>query len=324
MTNKRNMQELFIKELYLKIPEKRILTNFICDVLNLEKDCVYRRLSQKVYFTFDEISILCHKLRISLDHIVFKDDISVNFPTILQSPFDYDSIDNLIEYLKKHFKKISDISSSSHSEAGNVYSTFPLEIYMYSPLITKFMLFKWGNYFISSEEFKSFSEWEPPRDCLINIMDYKKTYLYDKIFYILDHSVIYSLVNEIEYLVLLQVLTVKDKTEILNEIKQLLIAAESAFNGTSEALFKMDKDIFIYISPVNLGFNVQYFGSINKYYTLLSTYFSFSAVEIEETYNKTKKWVDSIRNISSPIFPSGRVERKIFFNTQYKIIESGL
>ena len=40
-----------------------------------------------------------------------------------------------------------------------------------------------------------------------------------------------------------------------------------------------------------------------------------------ESFNKLKAWIDSFRHISTVLSRSGRTERRIFFDTQLKLID---
>ena len=53
-----------------KIPNRGILTNTLADLLNLEKEAVYRRLRGEVAFSFSEIAVIASTLGISLDNQV--------------------------------------------------------------------------------------------------------------------------------------------------------------------------------------------------------------------------------------------------------------
>ena len=53
-----------------KIPNRGMLTNTLADLLNLEKEAVYRRLRGEVAFSFSEIAVIASTLGISLDNQV--------------------------------------------------------------------------------------------------------------------------------------------------------------------------------------------------------------------------------------------------------------
>lgn len=53
-----------------KIPNRIILANTLAELLNIEKEAVYRRLRGEVAFSFVEIAAISSSLGISLDNIV--------------------------------------------------------------------------------------------------------------------------------------------------------------------------------------------------------------------------------------------------------------
>lgn len=53
-----------------KIPRNKNLVNVLTEILQIEKEAVYRRVNGKVPFSFLEIVTISEKLDFSLDHIV--------------------------------------------------------------------------------------------------------------------------------------------------------------------------------------------------------------------------------------------------------------
>lgn len=62
-----NLHDKFVAELNSKFPKKINLVNPVSNLLNLEKEPVYRRIAGKVNFSVQEMGILSAVLNISLN-----------------------------------------------------------------------------------------------------------------------------------------------------------------------------------------------------------------------------------------------------------------
>lgn len=74
-----------------------------------------------------------------------------------------DSLSTMIEANFEYMRKIGE----RKAESGHLYSTMPIEFFLSYPTLSKFMFFKWGHYFIGTEEFDNFSEWNIPVGLLL-------------------------------------------------------------------------------------------------------------------------------------------------------------
>ena len=160
--NKKDLHDVFIDELNRRFPKKFDLVNLISDILKIEREAVYRRLSGKVNFSVREIGILAATLNISIDALLHQNKSIKWLPLVLESPLKMNSMEipfNMVETLLSNMK---DLAGSGQAEMGGVYNHLPLLFYLHSPILRKFLFFKWGHYFIQTDEFNKFSEWELP------------------------------------------------------------------------------------------------------------------------------------------------------------------
>jgi len=316
-----DLQDEFIAALYAKVPRRIDLENRIADILDIEKDAAYRRLSGKVNFSIREMGILADQFRISLDRLMHAGSEHLWIPFTLESPVREKSIDAICDIIDIYLARLK-IITKDPTESGNVYCSLPMEFYMHSPLLTKFMFFKWGHYFVATDEFNEFSSWELPAR-LTNLKEkIVDSCVFYKSFYIWDSSLIWSLALEVKNFYKMHIITADEKDAIRQELRILMRNFEKFLNGTIPP-FDMPPfpEIDFYVSSINMGFTSSYYSSTKMFTSSFHTNFSFAAIEdCYESFKRMKDWIDSLRNISTLLSKSGRIERRLFFETQDKII----
>lgn len=319
---KKDLHDEFIDELYKRIPRRADLINLASDILKLEKESIYRRLARKVNFSIREMGILAKELNISLDNLLYKNEDLQWLPFLLVAPLKLDSIDSLCDMLDRNLKRIKQITRDAPGDMGSVYHTLPLELFIHSPLMMKFIFFKWGNYFVQSEEFSNFSQWKLPARLSAIPERYNDLYNFREAFYIWDYSLIWTLAKEIDNFYKMHIITTQEKEAIRNELDDILIKLEKTLNGTRVSSIPLAPETAFYVSSIDMGFTSCYYQSGKKNLALFQTNFSFSLIEnSEEDFRKIKEWIKSFCHISTLLSQSGRLERRLFFNTQHKIID---
>lgn len=137
---KKDLLESFTNVLSERIVNKKELVYQIADILHIEKESAYRRLSGKVHFTVREIGILATEMDISIDSLLnqYSDKTSVSFKMdfISKSRFP-DCLETLLSefYLSHQQTKVE------NAEAGCVVSSLPIEFFYSYPHLCKFMYF---------------------------------------------------------------------------------------------------------------------------------------------------------------------------------------
>ena len=322
---KKDLHDKFIEELHKRNSKRAELINQVSDILKLEKESVYRRMAGKVNFSIREMGILAKILNISLDSLLYQEEDIQWLPFILETPLKFHSIDALCDMIDLNFKQIEEINQDEPGTSGNVYHSLPLEFFVHSPLIMKFMFFKWGYYFVQSDEYNNFSQWKlPPRLSAIS-EKYNVIYNFLHVFYIWDSSLIWALSKEISNFYKTHIISEQEKEDIKNELKLILSQLEKTLNGTRTPSIPFPPETDFLVSSINVGFSSSYFFSGNRHLALFQTNFSFSMIQdSEDNFNKIKEWINSLCHISTLLSRSGRIERRLFFNTQYRIIDEVL
>lgn len=322
MVNKTDLHDEFINELGKRFPKKIDLVNYLQDTLKFEKENIYRRLSGKVNFSVREMGIIAKSLDMSVDSIMYKRENIQWLPFMLESPLKIHSMDMLADIVDHNFSRLQHMTRDEPGESGNIYSSLPLEFFVSCPMIMKFMFFKWGNYFVRSDEYSNFSEWELPERISSIMARHSDIYNFHKSFYIWDSSMIWTLVREIDTFHKMNIITAEEKEGIKEELKELLSRLEKILNGTYTPAIPLSTEMDFYVSSMHVGLTSCYYHAGDKHLAMLQTNFSFSKIEnSSEGFEKIKEWIESFRDISTLLSRSGRVERRLFFDTQYKTID---
>lgn len=323
VNNDKDLLDKFLGALHDKIPGNSDLTNTVSTLLNIERDSAYRRLSGKVNFSVQEMGVLSKKLGISLDNMVKKDGNYMWFPFFLEQPL-MTSIDILVHKTLGVMREVAQVTANHPTHAGNVYNMLPLEFYLHSPVLTKFMFFKWGHYFIGTDEYNNFSQWTLPAE-LAGMEEAERLAIHFKsTFYVLDDSIIWTHLSEVENLYRMRVITSGDRQEIRQAFIELLNMLENLLNGTHYPEMFVDPNMDFYISSRNSDFVLNYYVTETDdttHFVYFQTNYSYSTFSDNyEKCLKIKTWLDSIKSISTLLSKSGRVERRIFFDTQRKLV----
>lgn len=322
---KKDLHDIFVEALQNRGIKKSTLINLISDILKLEKESVYRRLAGKVNFSVREMGILAKALNISLDTLLYREKRVQWLPVMFGLPSAYRSMDVLYTTIEVNMEHIGKISQAERSETGNVYHALPLEFYIHYPQLMKFMFFKWGSYFVQSEEFNDFAQWQPPARLLKIADKYYDIYNFQKGFYVWDNALVWNMSREISNFHRMRIISTQERNELKDELKDFLSKLEMFLNGTFTPKVSLPSELTFYVSAMNLGFTTGYFASDENSLALFQTNFSFSMiVNSKENFGKMQEWIRSFCKLSTLLSESGRIERRLFFNKQHKIIDEVL
>lgn len=317
-----NLHEAFIKALYEKKSKRSDLVSLISDVLRIERESASRRLSGKVQFSIQEMGSLAKELNISLDALLYTTDNYQWVPLMLQYPMTVKSIDTLCDMIDADFKRIDKITQRP-TESGAVISTLPIELFIYHPYLMKFMFFKWGYYFIGTEEFDKFSNWKLPERLARIAKKYEASAgTITRSFYIWDESLIWALAKEIEKLHIAHAITTEERNILKQELKDLLKNLESFIKGIYKPHIQIT-EVDFYVSTPNLGFTCFYLASDTEF--TISFEMNFVRSVFQENYERFvsfKTWMNSLQRTSNLLSKSGQIYRRSFFESQHNILDS--
>jgi len=321
-----DLHDTFIRALQDRVPKKTDLADTIACILRIEKESAYRRLTGKVNFSLREAGIIAKELGLSIDELLQQDGERTWMPIEFRHPLMVNSMDELLDAIDAQMDLFADVvrNGESPTAMGCIYSTLPLEFYLYSPVLAKFMFFRWGYYFLKTDEFADYSSWQLP-DRVSNILPrLKELFVLDSNFYIWDEAIIWTLAKEVVNMHRMNIITDQEKHEIKLCLKDMLDKLEQTLNTNYMPTVGVAAEAEFYVCPTHLGFTCHYLESAHRCRITFQTNFTFSVVDSyydAASSQRLKSWVDSFRKISTRLSRGGRTERRLFFADQHDILD---
>ena len=308
----------FMAAVRSKIPHKATLANTIAELLDIDKDAVYRRLRGEVKFSFSEMAMIAKSLGISLDNIAGI-DTEQSKPAKMNiarysNPHnaDYDTLISYIDLLKT----MKDEPDSKIMESANL---FPHALYLNYENITRFFLFKWNQTsgYGNAMPFHEITLPKRLRDLQKQIWLYTRNFSSTQ--YVFDSMIFQRLVTDIKYFARIRLIKEEDVSLMKNELTELLENMENmAITGKYE---ETGNEVSFFISDIDFDTNYSCLESNNLRLTRIRTFILNSTVTSdEEVFNETSAWIRSLQRMSTLISVSGAKIRSMFFDTQRMIV----
>lgn len=319
----------FIAELHKKIPAQRELINNVASILAIEREAAYRRVTGRVSFSLGEMGQIAVALGISLDSLLYDAATSVWLPILLEPPMRLDSMDALARTMEDNLDLLARIAATGPIQRGIVCSSLPIEFFAGSPLMMRFMFFKWGHHFVRSDEFGRLAGWHVP--CRLNAAIGRAAVMdgFSKALYVWDNALVWALAGEIAAFHRMHIITTDERDELRDELQDILARFERMLNGTESPPTGISDEAEFYVSSTGIGLTAGYFAAGDGKkdndrggVAMLHTNFSFCTIAAGDgRFDKMRDWVDAFRSISTLISGSGRSERRMFFARQREIID---
>ncbi|MDR0824981.1 MAG: hypothetical protein LBN74_07790 [Prevotella sp.] len=303
-----------------KVPKGETITNFLMNILFIGKEAVYRRLQGRVPFTFEELSIISHNLDISLDSITgFAQQQNKSFPlkfTEFVNPMDVNhaQIVKLNEFLNTSRKQ-------TYRESGSSANFFPQTLYIGHKYLTKFYMFKSLYQTNELDSVKSMNDIEitPKLDKIMEQYQKESTYI-NYSYYIFNNSIFIYLVNDIKYFYSISYITAEDVAALKKDLFDFIDKLEKlAVKGQ----FDTGNKVQFYLSNVNFESTYTYIQTEDARISHIKTFALNAVISLDESVcEKLKKWIDSLKRLSTLISESGEIQRAKFFKEQRELVNT--
>ena len=303
-----------------RIPQRGKLAEELTELLNIEKEAVYRRLRGSVPFSFQEVYKIAIHLGFSLDSIAEGISPLTRQMTALAIEF--------LDPQEKDYKKMDDfkmnmrrLKEDPDSETGAIGSMIPSSFYVGYENIYRFYLFKWSHQFWNSQKIKTYAETKISerlkhfnQEFVGNIQKSPKSV------YIIDRQFIGYFVNDVKFFFDIRQIA-EDDVLLLKEDLHLLINDMERFvlNGCFDTGGKVE----FFLSNVHFEANYYYIDSTNCKLTIIRSFafndfYSFDEVVFQDM----KNWLNFLKRTSTLISEGNIAERIQFFEQQRKLIDS--
>lgn len=314
------LNENFIEVISSKFPKKSELANALMDILNIEKEAVYRRLRSEVLFSFYEVTLVAQKLGISLqDFAGVASTKSRPYHLKLTNWVEPEEIDYYM--INEYLDLLREIKDDPTAELGAAIKMFPDAFHLRYKNITTYYLFKWIYQYSSPESKKYFSEIKATERSLSLLKEMRHLYnLIKTRDYILDKKIFQNLVDDLSYFGSIRLITPDELASIKEELFYLVDYLESlAVSGVNEE----GNNVKLYISDVNFETDFSYLSSTNYKLSLIRTFTLYDIASLDDfTFDISKRWLNSLKRTSTLISESGQLQRIDFFNKQRQIVDS--
>ncbi|NDV95822.1 hypothetical protein D0T84_13005 [Dysgonomonas sp. 521] len=321
MKNKRN--KILVDAFLECIPETKRLVGILMDILDLNKESVYRRLRSEVPFTFDEIYIIAHHLGISLDRIIGVG----NKETV---PFDFhmhkstDPVSIYSEILNMNLGLFAKVNGASTARVDLILNRLPFAYTLPFENLAKFYYYKWYYHTQNVPSNFYFKDFVVPEQ----IKEIQKKHVDDNailgcdITILMDNNLFLSMIKEINYFVNRGLITESEQTQFQRELLQCVDLIENvAKNGVN----KGGVTINTYISAVDLEPNYVYIEYDDKacihYWTSSAEIFSSCDTEMCE---RQKVWIQSLKRYTTLITRCNAHWRTEYFDKQRMYVRKKL
>ncbi|MDL2243795.1 hypothetical protein LJB84_03040 [Bacteroidales bacterium OttesenSCG-928-J19] len=310
-----DVYDKFIAKLREKMPQKKVLVDYIAKVLSIEKDSAYRRLRGDVAFSFQEVTILARRLNLSLDELTSYDK------DFKSRPYYYSSIDyihpeeddyRMLEVYLNFFQAIKD---DPNTEMGATCKIIPDAFKGNYPYINRFYLFKQVAQYGEGNDYPHFKDIVMPTQMEKLVSNLMGSYrLVKNASYIMDKQMFCNIVHETRYFAELKLI---DKEDILALKKELLDILDYLEGIAAKGHNELGNKVNFYVSDINFDNDFFYILSSIHSFNLLRAFTLNDIISTDSvSMQKFRQCVQSLKRKSVLISESGEITRIKTFNEQ--------
>ena len=310
----------FVAAIQHKITNRATLVNTITELLDIDKDAVYRRLRGEVNFTFIEVATIATYLGLSLDSIVGNVTLE-NKPLQMTMAKHVNPTDADYRMFNNYVYLLSSIKDNTDTLLLEATNTLSNAIYYDYDNVTRLHVFSWylGNNDGTDVPYHEVTVPEQMRDLQKKCSEYTRHIKNTQ--YVWDRRMFDRIVENVKFWVRMRFIKEEDVRLIKNDFLEMLDYLEKlAARGRYE---ETGNEVSIYLSELLLETSYSTIKSQNLYFSQFKTFFLNSNISLDEdVYNKMSKWILGLQRKATLISVSGEKIRSEFFNTQRKIIHT--
>ena len=303
-----------------RISHKATLANTIADILDIEKDAVYRRLRGDVKFSFTEMAIIAKMLGISLDKIAGIENLQsrpaqLNISNQLSpTHVDYEMFTGHVDLLKS----LVDEPDTQIMEASNI---LPHYLYQDYEHLTRYHIFRWNQAVMRGEVLPYHEIIVPEKMRILQKETGEYARHISSALYVWDNKLFQRMVANIQYFAKVNLIKEEDVSLIKNDLMLIINHLEKiAIKGEHE---ETGKKVSIFISDVASDSNYSCLKTKNLHLTLFRAFILNATVTFDiEAYNYACAWIHTMQRMSTLISVSGEKLRTMYFDAQREIINT--
>ena len=311
--------DYFVEALYRKFPKKAQLTQELIDLLNIEREAVYRRLRKEVQFPAHEIVKIATEWRISLDEIV--SFCSGQVPFQMRRMNYLDPSEEEMKFLRGVIQSISYLKNFTDAEFMDICNKLPRQLLAGYKCLNQFYLFKWIYQYGTEKEIVPFSQ------IVISDEKYELTADYYRAIkqvpvtnFIWDRMLFDYLVSDVTYFHTIRMITDDEKACIKKDLYALL---DYMLEVANKGYYPETKNkVNLYVSQLNIDTNYSYAFTPNGNVGFVHVFEKFEIHTFNpEMVTKFKMWMQLKKRSSIQISEVDERTRIDYFTTQRQIID---
>ena len=247
--------EQFLEILYKKYPRKNQLTQALIDLLQIEREAVYRRLRKDVVFPVQEVVKIATAWNLSLDEITSLNSGHVPFQmrkmNYIDPPEEEANLLRTIIQSLNYFKDFPD------TEFMDICNKLPRQLVAGFENLNQFYLFKWMYQYGTSKETVSYGHADVSDEKRCITADYYQAIKnVPNTNFIFDRMLFDYLVNDIKYFHSIRLIKDEEKNLIKKDLHNLLdylldVASLGCYPETNNK-------VHLFISQLNVDTNYSY------------------------------------------------------------------
>jgi len=311
--------DYFVESLYRKFPKKAQLTQELIDLLNIEREAVYRRLRKEVQFPAHEIVKIATEWSISLDEIV--SFCSGQVPFQMRQMNYIDPSEEEMKFLRLVIQSIGYLKNFPDAEFMDICNKLPRQLLAGYKCLNQFYLFKWIYQYGNEKEIVPFSQITISDEQFELTADYYRAIKQvPETNFIWDRMLFDYLVSDITYFHSIRMITDDEKACIKKDLFALLdYMLEVANKGYYP---ETKKKVNLYVSQLNIDTNYSYAFTPNGNVCFIHVFEKFEI----HTFNRAmvsnfKMWMQLKKRSSIQISEVDEKSRMEYFSTQRQIID---
>ena len=312
--------DIFLDALHKKFPNKMQLTKELMQLLELEREAVYRRLRKEVSFSTQEMAKIVTTWSISLDEISGINSEQFSFQMM---PMNYLKPSKEEQsFMKDIIKSMLLFQKEPNAEIMDICNKIPHSLLAGFEYLNRFYFFKWKYLYGNDTTITPYSGVTFSKTEKRLMADYYNAIKHiPNSSFIWDHQIIEYLLSDIRYFHSIYMITDAEKALIKKDLYALL---DYMFDVANKGCYpETQNKVNLYISQLNVETNYTYtlaphanicFVIVFEVYEI----FSFN----DEMVSKFMSWMQLKKKTSIQISEVDAKSRIDFFKKQRKLVDN--
>jgi len=312
--------DIFLEALHKKFPKKLQLTKELMQLLELEREAVYRRIRKEVSFSTQEMAKIVTAWGISLDEISGINSEQFSFQMM---PMNYlNPSKQEQDFMKRIIKSMHLFQNEPDAEIMDICNKIPHSLLAGFEYLNRFYFFKWKYLYGNDTALTPYSGVTFSKTEKRLMADYYNAIKHiPNSSFIWDHQIIEYLLSDIRYFHSIYMITDAEKELIKKDLYALL---DYMFDVANKGCYpETQNKVNLFISQLNVETNYTYtlapranicFVIVFEIYEI----FSFNA----EMVSKFLAWMQLKKKTSTQISEVDAKSRIDFFKKQRKLVDN--